>query len=290
MPAPLTLTEYALTFLAAVAPTLRPTSRRAYRYALEHYVVPHLGTVPVAALTRRQVRTFAAELSVRLAPKTVRLIVAALSALLTAAVEDELAPAHVALRLRLPTTTVRRAPAFTAVQLDLFLDAVRATTPHALLFQLCAHAALRAGEARGLRRGDADLAARTLRITRTAHRRGEVGPPKDGPRVIALPPRLAAALEAHEAPIVPGAYDFAGPSGGPLSDTHVQRLFHDACDRAGLQRRGTHALRRSSLSLLLANGAPGQFVRQLAGHASLAQLAVYDADLPMVAPAAFEAW
>ena len=283
------LATYARAWLVRCAARVRPTTHKVYTYGIEQHLVPALGARPLDQITRRDVRALVDQLRQRLAPKTTRTVVATLSVMLTAAVEDELVPGNVTLRLRLPQTTVHQAPAFTADEMARFLAALRVLAPHyAPLFQLCGHAGLRIGEARAIRKGDADFATRALRIERTAHRGSVVGPPKDGPRVVRLPPHLAATLEAHEAPIETiGAYDFPNYKGHPLSDTHAARLMHAACDEAGLARRGSHALRRSFVSQMLAEGAPLDWVRRMAGHASAQITQAYNAELPMADPEAF---
>ena len=62
---------------------------------------------------------------------------------------------------------------------------------------------------------------------------------------------------------------FATREGKPLMARNVSRRFHDLLDRAGLNRRGMHALRHSTATLLLAAGVHMKVVQELLGHSQI---------------------
>ncbi len=284
-----TVAVYAAEWLRRPAGRLRANTRRLYRYGVESHVLPAYGDRRLTSITRGDIRALADALGARYAPKTVRQIISAFSAMLSAGVEDEILAANPAFRLRLPTAALHRAPAFRDAQLDLFLTATVQVEPTlAPLFYLCAHAGLRVGEAMAVRVGDANLDTRALHVQRTAHRHGETDLPKDGPRVVRLPPRLAERLRVHEATVTD--WYFPGETRrGPLSYTTVRRAMIDACDVAGLEYRPTHGLRRTFISQLLATGAPPEWCRRQVGHANLATTMAYNDELPMDDPETFAA-
>jgi integrase len=113
-----------------------------------------------------------------------------------------------------------------------------------------------------------------LRIERTYHGAGRFGPPKSGrARVVDVSPatgHILARLVDQAGP--PGHWLFPGRGGRwPLSPAAIESAFRQAAALADLPEHFTiHSLRHSYASLLLAHGAPAQFVQQQLGHAHYA--------------------
>ena len=62
---------------------------------------------------------------------------------------------------------------------------------------------------------------------------------------------------------------FTSHSGTPLFARNVSRRFHQLLDAAKLDRRGMHALRHSTASLLLTAGVHPKVVQELLGHSQI---------------------
>src|SRR4029077_13857112 len=145
-------------------------------------LLPSLGPVPLAQLTRHDVRACLATLTERLAPLTVRAAHAVLHACLNAAVDDELVPGNVSARLaRKLHHSIRPRPALNLGQLELFLATAKTTAPLQYpLFVALAAGGLRVGEAIGLRAEDLDPAAPVVPARRTIRHGARASPPKSG--------------------------------------------------------------------------------------------------------------
>lgn len=62
---------------------------------------------------------------------------------------------------------------------------------------------------------------------------------------------------------------------GPLSPKAIGAILRDACDRAGLARIGTHRLRHTVATELLAAGAPLTEIAPVLRHTNLSSTAMY---------------
>lgn len=62
---------------------------------------------------------------------------------------------------------------------------------------------------------------------------------------------------------------------GPLSPEAIGAILRDACDRAGLARVGTHRLRHTVATELLAAGAPLTEIAPVLRHTNLSSTAIY---------------
>ena len=62
---------------------------------------------------------------------------------------------------------------------------------------------------------------------------------------------------------------------GPLSDKAIGAILRDACDRAGVPRVGTHRLRHTVATELLAAGAPLTEIAPVLRHTNLSSTAIY---------------
>jgi len=172
---------------------------------------------------------------------------------------------------------------WSAEQLAQFL---RAATGHRLqaLFWTLATTGLRLSEALALRWSDLDLRAGTLRVQRALQRvRGAwvTTEPKtrSGSRTVTLPPTTVAVLRQHRRQAAEEALRggrgleedqlvFTTKLGRPLAHRHVQRVFRQLSERAGLPPVTPHGLRHLHASLLLAGGAPLPEVARRLGHST----------------------
>jgi integrase/recombinase XerC len=148
-------------------------------------------------------------------------------------------------------------------------------------------AGLRIGEALGLRRGDAPIAAGTMNITGKGNKT----------RLVPILPVVAQSIQDY-LDACPHALTrddplFVGARGGPLHPRLVQGQMARLRVALGLPEHATpHALRHSFATHLLAGGGDLRAIQELLGHASLSTtqrytkvdsarlLAVYDAAHP----------
>jgi hypothetical protein len=154
----ITLAEYRDRWVEAVAAEIKPRTLKGYKQLLKLHIIPAFGRVRLRELSRGMIKAFLTQKrAAGLSKNSVRLIRAALSVMLSDAVDDGILLANSALNLgrrgrnrpdKLTasdrTQTIRP---MSQEQLGAFLAAAQQHTPvYAPLFLLLAHTGLRPGE------------------------------------------------------------------------------------------------------------------------------------------------
>lgn len=281
---------------AWLAEVVLPNRRRGTyvvrRVAIERYLVPQLGALPLRDLRPAHVQRLYAALAARhLSTESIASVAATLSGALTNAVRVlRLLPAN-------PAAGVPRPRTHAAAIRPLTRDAARTLLAHstdelhpwlAPLITLALGTGARLGEILALRWTDVDATAGTIRIARTQDpRSGATAPRYHEPktagsrRTITLGTetraalatwrrthntlRLAAGPEWQDA----GGLVLTQPEGSTLAHTTVRQAFKAALHRAGLPK-GTriHDLRHTHATLLLLAGVNVHVVSQRLGHSA----------------------
>ena len=263
-----------------------------YEDYLKRYVWPLFGTKEITAISRDAVKEFTGSLCTRgLAKNTIRLAVAALRVVLSAAVEDGILVSNPAAKLGRFIETEKpehQAMAMEPEEVDQFLAAVRGFCPqYHPLFMIAVRAGLRQGEILGLKWGDFQFGQgehdenRYVLVQRRWYR-GRFSTPKGKRdrrvdvsrelRHVLLELRDQRLLEAYQqgrSSIVDDLL-FPGEDGKPLRARKlVESYFLPSLERAGLRRFRFHDLRHTFGSLLMEAGAPLPYVKDQMGHSSI---------------------
>jgi integrase len=304
--------------------SLRPSARRSYQHHLDTYLLPRIGTIPLAMLTAADLRVMFTAISRQrpataapLSAATLARIRATLRAALNAAIREGLISANPARLVELPSAarphpvvwTVPREAAWresgvrpavavwTAEQTARFLAAI-GSEPLYPCYHLMAVSGLRRGEAAGLRWCDIDFAGATLTVSRQLQETGRglvVLPPKSvaSNRVLALDPWTRQVLATHRGRQLPAPCDgylFARPGGRPCTPGYLTRRFIRLIRREGLPPIRLHDLRHGAATLALAGGADLKMIQAMLGHASIILTAdTYTSVLPDLARTTAEA-
>lgn len=256
--------------------------RRATKTCLGR-VLPKVGDVPVAKLTRSQVKSLVADLGRRYAANTVRVSIETLGAVLNLAVREGVVATSVVRGVPLP----RRQSAtewLSAEESARLLDLAEQRSSRSLrdgsryaalaLALLCG---LRRGEIFGLRWSDVDLDARRLTVARSY-----TGVPKSGEaRHLPLPDELTPILRAwrdrcprcSEGLVCPVLHRGRWGMSGERIDHGLGALLEAAGCRP--LRRGWHALRHTFASLFVQAGGDLFALSKLLGHADVRETQVY---------------
>ena len=286
-------TEWLSTYQGRTTRGIRHETLADYRHELGLYALPLLGRLRLAEIEPRHIKELAALVSDggRRKPRTVKLAVAPLRALLATAAEDELIRSNPAsgVRIAQPDTLqddTEDAPqdrALTPEQLASLIDEV--PLAHRLFVTFVAQTGLRIGEAIAVQWRDVDLDQRVLHVTRRYYR-GTYAPPKTryGRRVIPLTPGMSAILPERYAAFEPTSAGLVWPSRGdrPINaDSARARVLKPAAARAGVPWVSWHTLRHTCGTLLFREGWSIKAVQHYLGHHSAAfTLAVYVHFLP----------
>jgi integrase len=249
-----TVAQWAARWLATL--TSREQTVRGYADRLEH-VLPVLGHLRVADVTAADVERLAATLVKELARSTTAVVLGVAGSMFRAAVRARLIATNPVADARRPKVPRRRQEVYGPADLARVIESAD-WYAGAGAAALMAAVGCRVGEAVALDVTDFDPAAGTVRITKTfVATLNRVGPPKseNGVRTIRVP---AVAL-----PVLRAAA--GGRTTGPLFRTGKgKRLRQSTIDRGvrlvlaglGLTPRGSHSLRHSVASALVAAGVP----------------------------------
>lgn len=281
----LTLAAYADVWLATRRTRGRPLAPRTvalYRWQLDREIGPGLGAVPLAALTRAQVRAWYDERSGPAGPgrlttaKCYRL----LRAICATAVEEGLLPATPCTLRGAGDEWSPERPVLTVPQVLALAGAV--PPRHRALVLLGAFCCLRFGELSALRRpqvqlGDAGEPTVVAVVATAGQASGHgrvVGPPKSaaGRRRLTVPAAVVPDVRTHLARWAapePDGLVFVGPRGGALHNNHFGvAVWRPALAEVGLQGVRFHDLRHTGNTLAAATGASLADLMARMGHAS----------------------
>lgn len=278
---------------AIIAPLIKPNTLQGHRDALERYVFPSLGHIPLNKLTAQHIDEWQAKLRAQgLAEGTIAHARRRLSAALTAAVKRKLIPENVVKLTEAPSSQAQPQTVLDEGQINALLDSLREHRLYALYALTCA-TGMRQGELFGLRWTSVDLEAGILTVReqlqrikgadgkRHLHRETPKGRRTKEPKVrtIYLSPELTEVLRAHrhrqrqERLILGERWHgedlvFTSEAGTPLETGATLRQLKRALVRAGLPIVTFHSLRHSAGSIMLAHGAQLVAVSYVLGHAN----------------------
>jgi integrase len=285
----ITLKDYADTWLKAQ--TFDESTREATELRLRLHVHPVLGQTPLAALRPSQIQAWLRGLQQSLAPRYVRVIHANLSAVLTAAVDDDRIAKNPcsAASVKLPALDPSKVTPWTAVQ----ALGVHGALPERfrVMATLGAGCGLRQGEIFGLAVDDVDFLRGIVHVRRQvkllAGRQVYALPKGRKIRDVPLPKTVALELAAHlqRFPAVPVELPWETTTGegravklvlSTRERTALQRnyintrVWKPALLTAGLEdgrENGMHALRHFYASVLLDAGENVRALAEYLGHA-----------------------
>lgn len=283
--------EFAQTWLEAVRPSLAPTTWAGYRNVLDRWVLPHVGSTRLSALTAAQLNRLYARLlrdgargGRPLSPRSVRMAHTVLGRALGDAVEWGLLARNPVRSAKPPREKTREMTVWSRGELKEFLAGTKDDRLYAMWVVLLT-TGLRRAEIAGLRWSDVDLDRGTLTVrhTRVAVdyqvQDSEPKTPK-GRRLLALDDPTVAALRRHrktqlEERLAAGSLwqdnglVFVKEDGAPYHPGSVAYYFEKAVRKAGLPMIRLHDLRHTSATLALAAGVHPKIVQERLGHSSI---------------------
>jgi integrase len=297
-PSQQTLAELVEDWLAAIAPTVRPSTHFSYSRNLRLHVLPTLGTVQLRRVDAGMLNSLYAQLLADgkrstayggggLSARSTRYVHSIVHRALRDAVRwgrITRNPADAADPPRASATARPTMSTWSAGQLRSFLDFTEGHRLHAAFVTL-ATTGMRRGEALGLRWSDIDLVADRASIVQTVimvEHAVQIGSPKTprSRRTVALDPGTVAVLREHrkeqlEERLMMGAgftdhgLVFCRPDGGPLHPERFSRTFAHEAARAGLPVIRLHDLRHTWATLALAAGLHPKIVQERLGHSNV---------------------
>ncbi|MFE6807989.1 tyrosine-type recombinase/integrase [Streptomyces sp. NPDC057681] len=259
------------------------TTRERNAVALNRFILPTFGAVPLREITTPQVRRWRTDLvEAGVGAASVGKAYQVLRAILHTAVDDGLIERNPCRIKGAGSVTHTERPFLSVPEVYRLADAV---PPHCrALVLLAAFCALRFGELAALQRRDIDLEARTVSVRRAyAETRAEgliVKAPKSaaGVRTVAFPASLAEELAHHLAEYADAGRTglvFVGARGGVLRRNNFRRIWLRALAATGLGDVHFHDLRHTGNTLAATGGASTRELMHRMGHSSVRAALVY---------------
>lgn len=292
-PSRMTLEEWLVEHWLPVAKTrVKPTTHRAYRSAIRHHIVPHLGGMQLGQLTGQMLIRLYQQLLENgrvktdggLSPGTVISIHALLHKALADAVDAGLIarnPADKAKPPR-PTSQTDELRYWTPAELKTFLELIEGHRLQAAL-HLLAMTGARRGEIAGLRWVDVDLDGARITIRQALNAvDGEIyvsSPKSSRGRTVDLDRHTVDVLRRHlEQQQARGerylnndggdGYIFRRRDGSRIDPRQLSAAFRWVADQSDLPRIRLHDLRHSHATIAVKAGVPIGVVSERLGHAN----------------------
>jgi integrase len=267
--------DFAATWLAGQTSDI--STRQAMEIRVRVHMKPTFGQMDLRNIKPSSVQAWLGGLQEQLAPSYVRVLLANLSSLMNAAVDDGLIPRNPcsARSVRAPRVPATRVRPWTSAQ----VLAVIAAHPerYSGVALVAAGCGLRQGEVFGLRVEDIDYDKQVLHVRQQikllADNKPIVTPPKGGKvREVPLPDAVAAGLQKHllAYPAGKDGLVFTSRERKPLNRNYVNSyIWKKALEKAGMSTargNGMHALRHYYASSLLEGGVSIRAVSEYLGH------------------------
>jgi integrase len=275
-PRPLTFGEYAETWLEAGKRSRdwRPATVKAYRNALDQYLVPWFGSTRLDGIRPRDVSAFVTDAMTKphgkhnkpLTGKYVNVLLNVAFSIFKAAIGDELVESNPVASVQRPKVVRRRWRILEPREVPRVSKAFSDDRARRVFLTLTL-TGLRRSELVELRWRHVNLVEGTLRVEESKSEEGE--------RLVALHDSLVDELVAQFSETAFRAEDnfvFAHPERGAKLDAHWYRdRFLEALEAAGVegQIRTFHDMRHTALTNLAATGASPIAVMATAGHRSM---------------------
>lgn len=274
----MTVGEYLTQWLSQAQGRLRPKTYYDYEILCRRHIIPHIGPLRLVKLSPLHIAKLYASLSKTLSQRRVGQAHGVLHKALADACKWGLIASNPAGLIDPPKRPHSERPLWDLEQVSLFLQALKDGRGgrYGTLLGFLLASGCRIGEALGLRWGDVDWTAGTVRIERQVtelRSKPLEGAPKTRAslRTIALPSwglellrrRWLEALSEGQAGRI-----FCTERGTVPLQGNIRRALHALCAKLGLPVIRVHDLRHISLSLLAMAGVPLKVAQARAGHST----------------------
>lgn len=264
---------------------VKPTTAENYRFILDRYILPKLGTQLLKDLTSVKIEKMLIELIQEHSESTVRLVSITLSQGLERAVKDRLLPLNPAKDIERPKGKKRIVTPYTSSELRNLLGELESHRLFAF-FRLLAYTGARRGEILALRWSDLDFEKATLSISKNRTRIGKTVIEQDstkggdGKRIVQIDSDTLRLVRDHrkrqiEERMKAGSlwqeanYIFTQESGLPLDPSTPYQLFKKTAKRLGLRSESLHSIRHLHATELLNSGVGVHLVKDRLGHSDI---------------------
>ncbi|MFF5478340.1 tyrosine-type recombinase/integrase [Streptomyces sp. NPDC012935] len=262
---------------------LTSTTRQLYGSLLRHHLEPAFGAVNVAEISPPLVRRWRAEkLASGTGPTTVAKAYALLRAIMGTAVADQMIRRNPCTIKGASTVHTPERPTATVQEVYDLADVIQPR--YRALVLMAGFLGLRWGELIGLHRRDVDLDHGTVRVRRAVaelnNGQRQIKAPKSaaGKRTVSIPAAIIPDIREHLNRYAEQGADgrvFIGSKGATPRRNHFNRLWHKACDGAGIKSLHFHDLRHTGNTLAASTGASTRELMSRMGHSTARAALIY---------------
>ncbi|MGC8718858.1 MAG: tyrosine-type recombinase/integrase [Thermodesulforhabdaceae bacterium] len=255
------------------------STKERYIGLLHRFILPAIGFKPLVRVTRNDVKKLIAEIYEIRSAKTAELVYAVISGIFAEAIDNGFTsenPCTGILKKVLPPKRKRESKQpdpFTQDELKVVLDVAREKLPQQIYLPIAVMSmtGMRLGEALAMHVDKLDLRNGHYMITE-ARRKGRLGTPKSGRRLVDIPPQLARELESYLRQLRREALKTGKVTGylfEGITERMIQRGLERVCLAAKVRRRHPHDLRHTYATILLMQHISPAYVQKQLGHHSI---------------------
>lgn len=263
---------------------IRPTSYARYQFCLQLLCKDELAHMDIRVIKLEHIQEYINRLEAELSASTIKKQKLMLSQVLEHAMLTEVIQRNPVQGVQMPPMTHNTKVIFPyeKEEQDKLVAAFTEQKGNKLRFRygwgavLVLETGLRAGEALALEWNDIDEEKKLLKINKNMVRVDgknvvqRATKTESGKRTIPLNSKAMEAVQHLKEQQVKGcAYVFATQTGEHVSYRHLLTTMERACEAAGVEHRGLHALRHSFASNLYSRGVEVKVISKLLGHASV---------------------
>jgi integrase len=260
----------------------------------KHQIKPHFGDWPMIAITRTDVEAWSSKMIADgVTTRANQQAIVVLSAMLSAAENDQLIPANPARKANGPKSALKPPDWFTRKQHAAIVKTLADDSKTGALIDFDMHVGLRWGELAALRVGRVDFTRGTVFVVDVldGHEIRQYPKSKKSFREVPVPPPILAALKDLCAGRSDDDFVFTSPEGGILRHPNwIRRVWQPTLKAAGVPYKTPHVMRHTAASWLVQQGVDLYRVQALLGHESFATTQRYAHLAPEAHDVVLQAW
>jgi integrase len=260
--------EVAQQWAEIMSQKVKSSTLKDYRGAMNYYILPRFGNVPINDIDFLDVEEFRSKL--KCSNKRINNVLVPMRSLMKFALRAGLIDKN---PMDLVENLSVSKPDFYPMSIDevhLFLDVVKPQYKN--FFTVAFYSGMRFGEMAGLKWKNVDFRLGVIKVRETRVR-GEEGSPKTKGSIRdikMLPPVVEALRDQRKATMGKSDYVFLNFYGRPLLPNSVSyRIWKPALKKAGLKPRSLYQTRHTFATLMLDGGELPGWVQKMMGHESL---------------------
>ena len=260
--------EVAEKWVKIIEKKVKSSTLKDYRGAMNYYILPRFGNIPISQIGFIDIETFMAELSC--SAKRINNVLVPMRAVMRFALRAELIeknPMDLVANLKTDKPDINP---LSMDEVNLFLDAVKPYYRN--FFTVAFFTGMRFGEMAALKWKNVSFKHGIIKVRETLVR-GEEGRPKTNGSVRdikMLPPVIGAIKEIRRETMFKSSYVFLNKNKKPLLPNSINyHIWKPGLKKAGLKPRSLYQTRHTFATLMLDGGELPGWVQKMMGHESL---------------------